>query len=93
MLCNIIQVLKLTLPYYQAAHAEAPREHHDDPAPAAMSGIKKFFIGLLVSSPRFSDKTFTLNSYFQVVLGVIVCVVVGIMIYQNQQENSRKRFY
>ena len=58
-----------------------------------MSGIKKFFIGLLVSSPRFSDKTFTLNSYFQVVLGVIVCVVVGIMIYQNQQENSRKRFY
>jgi len=59
----------------EAAKAEAPREHHDDPAPAAMSGIKKFFIGLLV------------------VLGVIVCVVVGIMIYQNQQENSRKRFY
>lgn len=55
--------------------AEAPRPHHDDPAPAGMSGIKKFFIGLLV------------------VLGVIVCVVVGIMIYQNQQENSRKRFY
>jgi len=54
---------------------EAPRKHQDDPAPAAMSGIKKFFIGLLV------------------VLGVIVCVVVGIMIYQNQQENSRKRFY
>jgi len=27
------------------------------------------------------------------VLGCIVCVVIGIMIYQNQQENNRKRFY
>ena len=26
-------------------------------------------------------------------LGVAVCVVVGMMMYQNQQENSRKRFY
>ena len=58
-----------------ATMAEQPRVHQDDPEPAAMSGIKKFFIGLLV------------------VLGIIVCVVVGIMIYQNQQENSRKRFY
>ena len=58
-----------------AAMAEQPRVHHEDPEPASMSGIKKFFIGLLV------------------VLGIIVCVVVGIMIYQNQQENSRKRFY
>lgn len=59
----------------EATIFEEERTHKDDPAPAAMSGIKKFFIGLLV------------------VLGVIVCVVVGIMIYQNQQENSRKRFY
>merc|ERR1711970_335287 len=41
----------------------------------SMSGVKKFFIGLLV------------------VLGIVVLVVVGIMIYQNQQENNRKRFY
>jgi len=59
----------------EATIFEEERAHKEDPAPAAMSGIKKFFIGLLV------------------VLGVIVCVVVGIMIYQNQQENSRKRFY
>jgi len=26
-------------------------------------------------------------------LGLVVCVVVGMMIYQNRQENSRKRFY
>ena len=25
--------------------------------------------------------------------GVVVCIVVGMMIYQNRQENSRKRFY
>ena len=34
--------------------------------------------------------------FFLLLLGVlacIVCVVIGIMIYQNQQENSRKRFY
>jgi len=58
----------------EAASIAAPRDHTEDPPPA-MSGIKKFFLGLLV------------------VLAVIVCVVVGIMIYQNQQENSRKRFY
>ena len=66
-----------------------------------MSGIKKFFIGLLVigtSSPATEELFYELcyGSHavlFQVVLGVIVCVVVGIMIYQNQQENSRKRFY
>ena len=28
-----------------------------------------------------------------IVLALIVVVVIGIMIYQNQQENSRKRFY
>ena len=28
-----------------------------------------------------------------VTLGTIVLVVIGIMIYQNQQENNRKRFY
>ena len=27
------------------------------------------------------------------VIGCIACVVIGIMIYQKQQENSRKRFY
>ncbi len=27
------------------------------------------------------------------VLGCVACVVIGIMIYQKQQENSRKRFY
>ena len=27
------------------------------------------------------------------VLGCFACVVVGIMIYQKQQDNSRKRFY
>ena len=27
------------------------------------------------------------------VLGCFACVVIGIMIYQKQQENSRKRFY
>ncbi len=27
------------------------------------------------------------------VLGCIACVVIGIMIYQKQQDNSRKRFY
>jgi len=58
----------------EAKSFEAPREHVEDAAPA-MSGVKKFFLGLLV------------------VLGVVVCVVIGIMIYQNQQENSRKRFY
>lgn len=34
--------------------------------------------------------------FFLLLLGVLVCiacVVIGIMIYQNQQENSRKRFY
>jgi len=59
----------------EAVMQEPERPHAPDPEPASMSGIKKFFIGLLV------------------VLGIIVCVVVGIMIYQNQQENSRKRFY
>ena len=54
--------------------ATPPREHKEDSAPS-MSGMKKFFIGLLV------------------VLSIIVVAVVGIMIYQNQQENSRKRFY
>jgi len=58
----------------QAQRAEPERPHQEDPVPP-MSGIKKFFIGLLI------------------VLSIIVCVVVGIMIYQNQQENSRKRFY
>ena len=41
----------------------------------SMSGVKKFFMCLLV------------------VLGLVVVGVVGIMIYQNQQENNRKRFY
>lgn len=59
----------------EAASVAAPRDHKEDPAVPAMSGIKKFFLGLLV------------------VLAAIVCAVVGIMIYQNQQENSRKRFY
>jgi len=59
----------------EAQRVEPERPHKEDPAAPGMSGIKKFFIGLLV------------------VLGIIVCVVVGIMIYQNQQENSRKRFY
>lgn len=27
------------------------------------------------------------------VLGCVACVVIGIMIYQKQQDNSRKRFY
>ena len=27
------------------------------------------------------------------VLGCIACVVIGVMIYQKQQDNSRKRFY
>jgi len=58
----------------ESKFSEAPRDHVDDPVPA-MSGVKKFFLGLLI------------------VLAVVVCVVVGIMIYQNQQENSRKRFY
>jgi len=58
----------------EAASVAAPRDHTEDPVPS-MSGVKKFFLGLLV------------------VLAAIVCVVVGIMIYQNQQENSRKRFY
>ena len=34
--------------------------------------------------------------FFLLLLGVlacIACVVIGIMIYQKQQENSRKRFY
>merc|ERR1712179_585932 len=26
-------------------------------------------------------------------LGLVVCIVVGMMIYQSRQENSRKRFY
>jgi hypothetical protein len=26
-------------------------------------------------------------------LACIACVIVGVMIYQKQQENSRKRFY
>ena len=26
-------------------------------------------------------------------LGVVVCIVVGMMIYNQRQENSRKRFY
>ena len=46
----------------------------EDSGPS-MSGMKKFFIGLLI------------------VLGLVVVAVVGIMIYQNQQENNRKRFY
>jgi hypothetical protein len=64
-----------------------PREHEDDPEQPSMSGIKKFFIGLLVLQCAGHETS------PQVVLGIIVCVVVGIMIYQNQQENSRKRFY
>jgi len=51
-----------------------PKDNKEDTAPS-MSGMKKFFIGLLV------------------VLALIVVGVVGIMIYQNQQENNRKRFY
>ncbi len=27
------------------------------------------------------------------VLGCVACFVIGVMIYQKQQENSRKRFY
>ena len=26
-------------------------------------------------------------------LGVVVCIVVGMMLYNQRQENSRKRFY
>ena len=26
-------------------------------------------------------------------LGVVICIVVGMMIYNQRQENSRKRFY
>eukprot|EP00090_Calanus_glacialis_P044652 TRINITY_DN7993_c0_g1_i4.p1 TRINITY_DN7993_c0_g1~~TRINITY_DN7993_c0_g1_i4.p1 ORF type:complete len:329 (-),score=69.60 TRINITY_DN7993_c0_g1_i4:243-1229(-) len=47
---------------------------NEDSGPS-MSGMKKFFVCLLV------------------VLGLVVLAVVGIMIYQNQQENNRKRFY
>ena len=43
--------------------------------PAAMSGVKKFFLWLFGA------------------LGVVVCIVVGMMIYNQRQENSRKRFY
>ena len=31
--------------------------------------------------------------YCYYVTGVVVCIVVGMMIYNNRQENSRKRFY
>merc|ERR1711915_864754 len=56
--------------------AGVPKEETDtESSVPAMSGVKKFLIGLLV------------------VLGLVVLAVVGIMIYQNQQENSRKRFY
>ena len=36
------------------------------------------------------------KTFFLLLLGVLACfacVVIGIMIYQKQQENSRKRFY
>jgi len=52
----------------------APMDHTGE-APAAMSGVKKFFLWLFGA------------------LGVVVCIVVGMMIYNQRQENSRKRFY
>jgi len=58
----------------EAEYIPSPRDHKEDPPPS-MSGVKKFFLVMLV------------------LLGLMVCVVVGMMIYQNQQDNSRKRFY
>ncbi|XP_043276346.1 vesicular integral-membrane protein VIP36 [Venturia canescens] len=54
---------------------ESPRERVEDPKPSSASGIKVFFIMLVVA------------------LGLIACIVVGIMFYQKHQEKSRKRFY
>jgi len=43
------------------------------------------------SSSWSGTKKFLIGLF--VTLGIVVVVVIGIMIYQNQQENNRKRFY
>ena len=58
----------------QFVSKQEKKTDNEDSGPS-MSGMKKFFVCLLV------------------VLGLVVLAVVGIMIYQNQQENNRKRFY
>ena len=48
-----------------------------------------------VEDPKPSSMS-GIKLFFLLLLGVlacIACVVIGIMIYQKQQENSRKRFY
>ena len=48
-----------------------------------------------VDDPKPSSMS-GIKLFFLLLLGVlacIACVVIGIMIYQRQQENSRKRFY
>ncbi len=48
-----------------------------------------------VDDPKPSSMS-GIKTFFLLLLGVIgcvVCVVIGIMIYQKQQDNSRKRFY
>ena len=63
------------LPEAERVINDEKEEKDTESSVPSMSGVKKFFIGLLV------------------VLGMVVLLVVGIMIYQNQQENNRKRFY
>lgn len=48
-----------------------------------------------VEDPKPSSMS-GIKLFFLLLLGVlacIACVIIGIMIYQKQQENSRKRFY
>jgi len=60
-----------------AKHFDAVREHHPDPEPSSASWS------------GFKIFLFTLMG----ILGTVAIVVVGIIVYQNHQQNSRKRFY
>ena len=92
----------------QSEYFEPPRDHVEDPKPSSMSG-KLFALSnipfqfeVLVLNICSNDTLIKylcisgVKTFFLLLLGVLACfacVVIGIMIYQKQQENSRKRFY
>ena len=59
------------------------------------TSVQFFFYSDHVDDPKPSSMS-GLKLFLLLLLGVLGCIgcfVIGVMIYQKQQENSRKRFY